>query len=212
MEDNQVDLTIKIIIVGESGTGKTSIVKRYVHNYFSSSFKATLGVDFAIKKFNRDVFDVSLQIWDVGGQERFGSMTKVYYREAQGAIIVYDVTRKETFDAVEHWKADMDSKVLGPTEEPIPVVLLANKCDLPKTFQFENTETELDSYIKKNRFLAWFTTSAKDDINLQKAFECLLDDIFNQHYSRHRYGRRRVEPGVRVQESDTETEKNKCGC
>ncbi len=118
--------------MGELGTGKTSIIKRYVHQFFSQHYRATIGVDFALKVLRWDPETVvRLQLWDIAGQERFGSMTRVYYKEAVGAFVVFDVTRGATLEAVPKWKADLDSKVVLPDGRPIPTVLLANKVNLP---------------------------------------------------------------------------------
>lgn len=118
----------KILVIGELGTGKTSFIRRYVHNFFSQNYRATIGVDFALKVLNWDQKSIiRLQLWDIAGQERFGNMTRVYYKEAAGAFIVFDVTRNATFDAVIKWKQDLDSKVQLPDGSPIPCILLANK-------------------------------------------------------------------------------------
>lgn len=140
----------KILVIGELGTGKTSFIKRYVHQFFSQNYRATIGVDFALKVLNWDQNTIiRLQLWDIAGefliqlilfiffvymfslyfagQERFGNMTRVYYKEAVGAFIVFDVTRSATFDAVVKWKQDLDSKVQLPNGSPIPCILLANK-------------------------------------------------------------------------------------
>jgi len=102
----------KVLVVGELGSGKTSIIKRYVHQFFSQHYRATIGVDFALKVLRWDSDTVvRLQLWDIAGQERFGSMTRVYYKEAVGAFVVFDVTRSATLEAVPKWKADLDSKV-----------------------------------------------------------------------------------------------------
>lgn len=137
-----------------SGTGKTSFIKRYVHQFFSQNYRATIGVDFALKVLNWDTNTIiRLQLWDIAGkirdffllnfstkskielkkktgQERFGNMTRVYYKEAVGAFIVFDVTRTSSFDAVIKWKQDLDSKVQLPDGSSIPCILLANKVKL----------------------------------------------------------------------------------
>lgn len=101
----------KVLVVGDIGTGKTSIIKRFVHNIFSTNYKSTIGVDFALKVIRWDEkTEVRLQLWDIAGQERFGNMTRVYYKEAVGAFIVFDVTRVGTFEAVAKWKSDIDQK------------------------------------------------------------------------------------------------------
>ncbi|KAF9986383.1 rab32, member RAS oncoprotein, partial [Modicella reniformis] len=119
----------KILVIGDVGTGKTSIIKRYVHNIFSMNYKSTIGVDFALKivQWSPDTV-VRLQLWDIAGQER-ASMARVYYREV-AALVVYDVTRPKSFEAVKRWKADLDSKVSLPAAwggGPIHIILLANK-------------------------------------------------------------------------------------
>eukprot|EP00730_Choanoeca_flexa_P015707 TRINITY_DN7274_c0_g1_i1.p1 TRINITY_DN7274_c0_g1~~TRINITY_DN7274_c0_g1_i1.p1 ORF type:complete len:178 (+),score=46.18 TRINITY_DN7274_c0_g1_i1:94-627(+) len=139
----------KVLVVGDIGTGKTSIIKRYVHSMFSSHYKATIGVDFALKVINLDEDTVvRLQLWDIAGQERFGNMTRVYYKEAVGAFIVFDVTRVSTFEAVQKWKADIDNKVFLPDGSKIPVVLLANKCDLAKEGLVKNAQA-MDKYCEE---------------------------------------------------------------
>lgn len=177
-DDSVSEYLYKILVVGDIGTGKTSIIKRFVHGIFSMHYKSTIGVDFALKVINWDPkTEVRLQLWDIAGQERFGNMTRVYYKEAVGAMIVFDVTRVSTFEAVAKWKADIDAKVTyGPDEKPIPVVLLANKCDLAKE-GFVKTANEMDKYVKDNGFLNWFETSAKDNINIDKAAKCLVQHI-----------------------------------
>jgi len=168
----------KVLVVGDIGVGKTSIIKRYVHNIFSMHYKATIGVDFALKVINWDSKTVvRLQLWDIAGQERFGNMTRVYYKEAVGAVVVFDVTRVGTFEAVAKWKSDIDAKVsVGPDERPIPVVLLANKCDLQKEGMAQSSE-QMDKYCAENKFLGWFETSAKDNTNIEAACRALVEKI-----------------------------------
>jgi len=184
-DDGVAEYLYKILVVGDIGTGKTSIIKRFVHNIFSMHYKSTIGVDFALKVINWDPkTEVRLQLWDIAGQERFGNMTRVYYKEAVGALIVFDVTRISTFEAVAKWKADIDAKVTyGPDDRPIPVVLLANKCDLAKE-GFVKTANEMDRYVKENNFIGWFETSAKDNINIDKAAKFLVGHILENDIRR----------------------------
>jgi len=167
----------KILVIGELGTGKTSIIKRYVHQFFSQHYRATIGVDFALKVINWDPNTIiRIQLWDIAGQERFGNMTRVYYKEAVGAFIVFDVTRAATFDAVLKWKQDLDSKVQLNDGSPIPCVLLGNKCDQPKEGMINNP-TKMDEYCQENNFSGWFETSAKENINIDDAARCLVTQI-----------------------------------
>uniref|UniRef100_A0A3Q2WSS2 Ras-related protein Rab n=1 Tax=Haplochromis burtoni TaxID=8153 RepID=A0A3Q2WSS2_HAPBU len=152
---------LKVLVIGDLGVGKTSIIKRYVHQVFSQHYRATIGVDFALKVLNWDHKTVvRLQLWDIAGQERYGNMTRVYYREAVGALVVFDMTRLSTFQAILKWKGDLDSKVALSNGRPVPAVLLANKCDqrrhglCPKLPKLEN-------FSKEYGFVDWYETSAK---------------------------------------------------
>eukprot|EP00008_Paramoeba_atlantica_P010207 CAMPEP_0201489664 /NCGR_PEP_ID=MMETSP0151_2-20130828/23233_1 /ASSEMBLY_ACC=CAM_ASM_000257 /TAXON_ID=200890 /ORGANISM="Paramoeba atlantica, Strain 621/1 / CCAP 1560/9" /LENGTH=219 /DNA_ID=CAMNT_0047875335 /DNA_START=50 /DNA_END=709 /DNA_ORIENTATION=+ len=177
------DYLFKILVVGEQGTGKTSIIKRYVHNIYSVHYKATIGVDFALKVINWDENSVvRLQLWDIAGQERFGNMTRVYYKEAVGAFVVFDITKLETFEEVKKWKADIDSKVfMGPDKKPIPVVLLANKVDLDTSDEgFEsNNRSKLDKFCEEFGFIGWYATSARKGINIDRAAKGLVQQILS---------------------------------
>ncbi|XP_015229399.1 PREDICTED: ras-related protein Rab-38-like [Cyprinodon variegatus] len=171
----QLELLFKVLVVGDLGVGKTSIIKRFVHQVFSQHYRATIGVDFALKVLHWDKDTViRLQLWDIAGQERYGNMTRVYYREAVGALVVFDVTRASTFEAVLKWKDDLDSKLTLNHGRPVPAVLLANKsdqiaCQLPK----------LDSFGRENGFVGWFETSAKENTNIEEAVRCLVEHILN---------------------------------
>lgn len=167
----------KVLVIGELGVGKTSIIKRYVHQLFSQHYRATIGVDFALKVINWDSKTlVRLQLWDIAGQERFGNMTRVYYKEAVGAFVVFDVTRGSTFEAITKWKSDLDSKVHLPSGGPIPAILLANKCDQKRENSTQNP-SQMDHFCKENGFVSWFETSAKDNVNIDEAARCLVDNI-----------------------------------
>ncbi|XP_003404489.1 ras-related protein Rab-32 isoform X2 [Loxodonta africana] len=170
----------KVLVIGELGVGKTSIIKRYVHQLFSQHYRATIGVDFALKVLNWDSKTlVRLQLWDIAGQERFGNMTRVYYKEALGAFIVFDISRSSTFEAVLKWKNDLDSKVHLPNGSPIPAVLLANKCDQKK--ESGQSPPQMDQFCKEHGFSGWFETSAKDNINIDEAARFLVENILANH-------------------------------
>lgn len=169
----------KILVIGELGTGKTSIIKRYVHQFFSQHYRATIGVDFALKVINWDANTIiRLQLWDIAGQERFGNMTRVYYKEAVGAFIVFDATRTATFDAVLKWKLDLDHKVKLADGTNLPCILLANKCDQRKE-GVANNPGLMDEYCRERGFLTWFETSAKENINIDEAARFLVAKILN---------------------------------
>merc|ERR1712217_421866 len=177
-EEGVNEYLYKVLVVGDIGTGKTSIIKRYVHNIFSMHYKSTIGVDFALKVINWDENSVvRLQLWDIAGQERFGNMTRVYYKEAVGAFVVFDVTRVSTFEAVQKWKSDIDAKVFLSDNRPIPVVLLANKCDLAGKEGICQDRRQMDKFCEENGFIGWFETSAKDDVGIEDAAKSLVAKI-----------------------------------
>ncbi len=150
----------KVLVVGDVNCGKTSIIKRYVHGTFNLNYKATIGVDFALKVMEQPQLKrtVRIQLWDIAGQERFGNMTRVYYREAVAAAVVYDQTREVTFEAAAKWKRDLDEK-LG---NHIPVVLFANKSDM---MQHHPESEAMALFCKQHGFAGWFETSAKEVSN-----------------------------------------------
>lgn len=172
-----VEYLLKVLVVGDLGVGKTSLIQRYVHNIFSREYKPTLGVDFANKLIPlAEDKVVRLQLWDIAGQERYRKMTRVYYKEAFGAIIVFDLSRPGTLDSVQKWKADIDSKVRLPdvNQSPIPVILMANKCDMIKNGI--NGE-HLDQYCRANGIVKWFETSAAEGINVDDGINFLVQFI-----------------------------------
>lgn len=173
----QQERLLKVLVIGDLGVGKTSIIKRYVHQVFSQHYRATIGVDFALKVLNWDHQTViRLQLWDIAGQERYGNMTRVYYREAVGALVVFDMTRSSTFQAVLKWKKDLDSKVALGNGRPLPAVLLANKFD-QHSYGLCSKLPKLDGFSKDHGFVGWFETSAKDNTNVDAAIMCLVKNI-----------------------------------
>eukprot|EP00027_Filamoeba_sp_ATCC50430_P005578 CAMPEP_0168540404 /NCGR_PEP_ID=MMETSP0413-20121227/261_1 /TAXON_ID=136452 /ORGANISM="Filamoeba nolandi, Strain NC-AS-23-1" /LENGTH=228 /DNA_ID=CAMNT_0008570141 /DNA_START=358 /DNA_END=1044 /DNA_ORIENTATION=- len=168
--DDAMIYVYKILVVGDSGTGKTSIINRYTKNEFPQNYKATVGVDFAVKSVQWDKNTVvRLQLWDIAGQERFSHITRVYYKEASGAFVVYDLAKDDTFTSVTAWKRDLDENLPG-----LPVILLANKCDLT---QQRLDRKVMDAYCTEHGFLTWFETSAKNNINLDESGKKLIQFI-----------------------------------
>uniref|UniRef100_A0A4W5PF79 Ras-related protein Rab n=1 Tax=Hucho hucho TaxID=62062 RepID=A0A4W5PF79_9TELE len=144
------------------GVGKTSFIKRYVNMRFEEEYKASIGVDFALKTIEWDNKTVvRLQLWDTAGQERIRNMSRVYYKEAMGAFVVFDTTKMETLEAASQWKHDLDSKVRLASGSPVPAVLLANKCD--QTEGNKELSALMDNYCEEKGFLGWFETSANGE-------------------------------------------------
>ncbi len=167
---------IKITILGEKNVGKTSLVYRYIENKFRESYKATLGVNLLKKDMEVDGNSVSAQIWDLGGQDSFRSLRKLYLEGANGAFIIFDVTDRKSFDKLNEW---VESFKEARGEQPM--VLIGNKSDLEN--QRKITDTEASNYAKENN-MELILTSAKTGQNVEEAFikltKRILDIISNQ--------------------------------
>ena len=188
MTGSRKEFLFKILVIGELGTGKTSFIKRYVHQFFSDHYRATIGVDFALKvlPWDEEGTVVRLQLWDIAGQERFGNMTRVYYKEAVGAILVYDLTRKDTLSAIDKWKTDLDSKVVLPDGRNIPCVLVGNKCDQKEAVDIDKESPVMNEFCKQRGFISWFPASAKDNTNVEAACKFLVNRILeNDKWTQH---------------------------
>lgn len=172
------DHLFKVLVIGDVGVGKSSVVLRYVKKSFSDNYKASVGVDFVLKTIEWDPKTiVRLQFWDIAGQDRFRKLSRVYYKEAMGALIVFDITNKPSLKAASEWKQDLDSKVSRDSGGPLPAILLANKCDLLQQWDREKMAPSLDDFCKDNRFEGWFETSAKDNINIEEAGAFLVKQM-----------------------------------
>ncbi|KAK5893287.1 hypothetical protein CgunFtcFv8_006174 [Champsocephalus gunnari] len=194
----QHDRLLKVLVIGDLGVGKTSIIKRYVHQVFSQHYRATIGVDFALKVLTWDQGTVlRLQLWDIAGQERYGNMTRVYYKEAVGALVVFDMTRLSTFQAVLKWKGDLDSKVALTNGTPVPVVLLANKSD-QKSQGMCHKLPKMEKFSREYGFVGWYETSAKDNTNIDAAITCLVKSIMKAEDEKASAGRTEPEGSVLV--------------
>ena len=169
----------KVIVIGEIDTGKSALVRRYVHNFYSDNYNATVGVDFRLKiiPFNDDL-EVRLQLWDIAGQERFSSMTRAYYRGTMGAIVVYDQTNAYTYrSAVDRWKRDLDAKCCLPGNRPVPAILVGNKCDLIPDKNMPD-DLEISRDVQEHGFVPkWYKTSAKTGKNVNDAMSLIVKYI-----------------------------------
>ena len=170
MQDNNQlpELKLKILIIGDSSVGKTSLLLKYVDNFFPETHMATIGVEYKDKKINTPKYRVTLNIWDTAGQERFKSITKSFFNKTNGILFVYDITSEETFAGVKNWIKD--SEPYGKFES----VLCGNKVDLEG-----QRKVKIDSLkefgLKKK--MEVFETSAKTGTKVNEAFEKLVDLI-----------------------------------
>eukprot|EP01114_Cavostelium_apophysatum_P009677 TRINITY_DN2290_c0_g1_i4.p1 TRINITY_DN2290_c0_g1~~TRINITY_DN2290_c0_g1_i4.p1 ORF type:complete len:204 (+),score=30.46 TRINITY_DN2290_c0_g1_i4:53-664(+) len=169
---DQHDFFFKILVVGDSGVGKSCLLLRFVDNTYTDAHIATIGVDFKIRTIELDGKVVKLQIWDTAGQERFRTITSSYYRGSQGIMIVYDTTSKKSFDNTRRWLEDIDHYA-GENIGLIKVIV-GNKCDLTSERQVDDHDAMefADSYG-----LLFCETSAKAGYNVENAFVQLATAI-----------------------------------
>jgi len=166
----------KVVVIGDSGVGKSNLIERYTKDTFKEETKTTIGVEFGHKTIKVDDKVIKAQIWDTAGQERFKALTRGYYRGALGALLVYSITNRVSFHNSETWLDELKTHA----DPGIIIMLVGNKCDLSNLR--EVPETEAKSFAQKNK-LAFIETSAKEDNCVGQAFERLLLDIYKQQTS-----------------------------
>ena len=174
MEDDGYDILFKIILVGDTSVGKTNIINKYIKNEFREDFYATIGVEFSHKKFIVENRKIKAQIWDTAGQERYKAITRAYYKGAKGAFIVYDITRKETFDDVDKWR----NELISSCNQEITVMLIGNKCDLEDQREISKEQGEEKA---KSFGFSFLETSALSGENLEKGFQMLIEEIYQKY-------------------------------
>lgn len=173
------EVLFKVIIIGDPTVGKTSFVHRYVNDSFRRDYKMTIGVDFALKVIRwSDKCNIKLQLWDIAGQERFTSMTRVYYKDAHACIVMFDLEQKMTFQNAVRWKKDLDSKCQLADGSLVPCLLLANKCDLGHRAVEQD---EVEEMCKEHDFLGWSETSVKEGTMIEESMSYLIEEMMAKH-------------------------------
>ncbi|CAN1235292.1 Ras-related protein Rab7 [Linum perenne] len=166
---------LKVIVLGDSGVGKTSLMNQYVHNKFSQQYKATIGADFVTKELQIDDKLVTLQIWDTAGQERFQSLGVAFYRGADCCVLVYDVNSMRSFDSLENWHDEFLKQANPADPKSFPFILLGNKIDV-------DGEKRAKDWCASKGNIPYFETSAKEDYNVDPAFLCIAKAaLSNEH-------------------------------
>ena len=166
--NDNYEYIFKIIIIGNSNVGKTSIINRFTDKEFKDKHLATLGCDFHMKTIMINEKMIKIQIWDTAGMEKYQSITKSYYRGAQACLIVFDITNRESFESIDNWIENFN-KFSNPNIQKI-ILLIGNKCDLGIDRKISYEEAE--NYSRVNNLL-YYETSAKDDINIHEVFQFL---------------------------------------
>ena len=182
-DDNSNTNVFKILTIGDGGVGKTSILRRYVENKFLKHHLSTIGIDFLSKTLKIKDKEIKLKIWDTAGQERYRQITSHIYKDADGIILVFDVTSEESFNQITDWMDQIKNNV---SKEEINLILIGNKCDLADRM----VEKERGEKMAEKLKIKYFETSALTGQGINEAFEELAKQIFrnknpNENISRN---------------------------
>ena len=204
---SNAQIRIKLLIIGDSAVGKTSMLLKYTDNFFPESHLATIGVEFKTKEVEYNGYKIELQIWDTAGQERFKSITKSFFRNANGIIFVYDITQKNTFKNVKDWIKDSEVNDFG-----FQRILVGNKIDLQNKRQV-SLEDAKEWADKKN--MEVIETSAKTGANIDKAvlklIELILQNKTNDEIM-NKFGVTEKKNTEKLNNKDNKTKKSKKCC
>ena len=200
----------KLILIGNSGVGKSCILQRYIRHSFEESYKCTIGVDFLMKSVIINGITVKLQLWDTAGQEKYKSMVSSYYRGANVALIVFDLTSRPSFDALPLWIENFYKN--GPEQKNI--ILIGNKKDLVDERQV--TQEEAEMFAETNNMI-YFETSAKDGDNIDYVFNYAAEKLLEFYTGNNQpVLKKELTPKIENQQSSfqevriEETKKSKC--
>ena len=197
-EIEEYEMMVKVILIGDSGVGKTNIMSKFLKNQFMEESKATIGVEFGSKLFNHEGHKIKAQIWDTAGQEKYKAITGAYYKGSKGALVVYDITQKKTFKNIEKW---VNLKAAG--DPKITIILIGNKNDLDDKRQVSKDQGE----EKARSFgCAFLETSAYSGDNIDKAFNLMVKEIYEK-FSNDSTGEDELAPGSNGDGRDVKLDK-----
>ena len=163
------NLSYKFLVLGDQMIGKTSVLERYVNNTFKSNYLTTIGMDKRFKRLEVNNTDVDVFITDTAGEERFRSLTKMFYKGADGIFVGFSLVEPQTLESIDYWISQINDNC--SKDYPISLVLFGNKCDDKENIKVKKEDIDA---IKNKYNLTYFETSAKDNINIQNLFEYLI--------------------------------------
>lgn len=171
-EDTCEDYLFKIVLIGDSAVGKSNLLARFARDEFYPNSKSTIGVEFQTQRLEIKGKEIKAQIWDTAGQERFRAVTSAYYRGAVGALLVYDISRRQTFDSIGRWLNELHTH----SDMNVVSILVGNKLDLKDAREVSTDEGKL---LAESEGLFFMETSALDSSNVTAAFETVVKEIYN---------------------------------
>uniref|UniRef100_A0A5F8ADV4 Ras-related protein Rab-13 n=1 Tax=Macaca mulatta TaxID=9544 RepID=A0A5F8ADV4_MACMU len=164
------DHLFKLLLIGDSGVGKTCLIIRFAEDNFNNTYISTIGIDFKIRTVDIEGKKIKLQVWDTAGQERFKTITTAYYRGAMGIILVYDITDEKSFENIQNWMKSIKENASAGVER----LLLGNKCDMEAKRKVQKEQADK---LAREHGIRFFETSAKSSMNVDEAFSSLARDI-----------------------------------
>jgi Ras-related protein Rab-1A len=202
--DQDYEFIFKVLLLGNSNVGKSSLFLRFVDDVWNDTFVPTIGVDFKIKTFEIDSKKIKMQIWDTAGQERFKNIISSYYRGAHGILLLYDVTDKESFKNLSNWLIEIEKNA----SKNILRILIGNKCDLEDKRVITHAQGKefADTYGLK-----FIETSAKKNLNVSEAFETLGRELMNAGAEK-KIEKQKENKKISVAKAQDLTTQNKKGC
>ncbi|GAA6217301.1 RAB11a, member RAS oncogene family, like [Lates calcarifer] len=180
--EDEYDYLFKVVLIGDSGVGKSNLLSRFTRNEFNLESKSTIGVEFATRSIQVEGKTIKAQIWDTAGQERYRAITSAYYRGAVGALLVYDIAKHLTYENAERWLKELQDHA----DSNIVIMLVGNKSDLRHLRAVPTDEAK--AFAEKHG-LSFLETSALDSSNVELAFQTILTAIYNIVSQRQMSGR-----------------------
>ena len=202
--EQEYDYLFKLLLIGNSSVGKSSLLFRFVENVWDDSFVPTIGVDFKLKTLEVNGKKVKLQIWDTAGQERFKNITASYYRGGNGVLVVYDITERESFDNLTSWLIEIEKNA----NKNVYKLLIGNKCDLEDKRKV--TYQEGKDFATSNG-MQFMETSAKADTKVKEAFELLTQEIIKASITKDKVMEKK-EKTVHLSSGTSDLNVKKKGC
>lgn len=197
------DMNIKLLLIGDSGVGKTCLMLQYAENTFSTTFITTVGIDYKYKWLNIDNKRIRLELWDTAGQERFKAITTSYLRGAQGILLVYDVTDKKSFQHVNTWM----SQIKDYADLDVDLILIGNKCDLADDRQ---VTVEEGRQLAAQYGIHFHETSAKNNVDVEPSFLDVATLVKNRIQKND--NERNNDNEVNLNNAPVSSNNGKCGC